>query len=707
MLSARIRNLLPVLLLLAPAAPGAVISNVLLNAGFESGSGTTNASWSAGGSVYRLPNHVRSGTYAVKLFGNWSSPGDWNYSYILQQFPAASGQSWEGAAWGMNPPDDLMKNENFAATRIEFIDEAGNVIGGANSTAQILAATPSNQWQECRVRVQAPLNTVGVRFSMVFGQGPSQAGGSAWFDDCEFGLSTVTDQVTFVGKPWMIINGNAYPGPNNFATNCIWVDTNGWLHLAIRPVDGKWSSAEMGGWESYGYGEYRWQLDTRVDLLDPVTVLGLFPYEPTKGDNWNEIDFEFTRAFEGMAQSNLQFAIQPWYDTGNLHQVVLALTNAESTYRMMWTPGDIHFLTWRGWGTAPTSAADVVGEWTYAGPDVHVHSNEVVYMNYYLWQTNAPTDTQHLEVVVRDFSFTPFSGEYLRDEFDDNAQSNIWDLTGLWGVWPVIQETNGGLRVSPGDDWQTAGYITTNAIHWNDRKESFVFDARLGTVSVESARSGEDVRTVLSLSSEEVNGWLATNSLVLYGEYDSGGDELTFSLLTKTNLPNADGGERFNGILTNVSSYLSATGGIDMNIILGQGRYHLCFADRDGRPLPVTTNSGATEGLHDLGGDPHAMYWLVGAMNVTNARGTVVWDRTQVGVDLPAGVPDVSPVAAGSQAMQLSWTSFFARTYAVERSTNLVAGFTPVVSNITATPPANFFTDHLDAAMGFYRLGAK
>jgi hypothetical protein len=55
------------------------------------------------------------------------------------------------------------------------------------------------------------------------------------------------------------------------------------------------------------------------------------------------------------------------------------------------------------------------------------------------------------------------------------------------------------------------------------------------------------------------------------------------------------------------------------------------------------------------------------------------------------GVTSASNAAAGGTVVR--WQSASNKTYALHRSTNLATGFSVVVSNLTANPPLNVYTD--------------
>lgn len=692
------------LALSAATLDAAIVSDVLGNPGFESGNTTTSAVWSSFNNVYRMPNHVRSGSYATKMFGNWGPPGEYNGTSIEQVFPAEPGQTWEGSGWVSSWSDDPIAGGNRAQISILFLDGSSNAIWSVYSAERMDTNKALNTWHPLSVRSTAPVNTKYVRFAAFFLQPPDFPAGSAWFDDCAFGLSTISSRLWFADHEWDVQESEMTPANNLWSTNCAWVDPTGHLHLAIREFDGKWYCAMINSRESFGYGTYEWRLASRIDLLEHGTMLGLFTYEATKGDTWNEIDFEYSRSAAGMAVSNLQFAIQPWYHDGNLCRTPMTQKVAETSHRFLWTPGDIRFISWSGHGDVASPTNDIFATWTYKAPDVPVHSNEIVYMNFYLLFTNKPAGTQNLEVVVTDFRFTPFDGVLLTDDFEDGARSNAWQLNGFYA--PLIEEANGVLRVGPDGDWQTAGYITGDTLNWNNRDAQFVFSAMLKTVSVTTAQAGYDVRAVLSLASAPENAWIVTNSCVLHGYYDSESDRMALAFAAKTGISNENGATLFSGTVANASAYFGA-GGMELGYELGRGRYRLILRDAAGESLNVSTNEGAADGSHHLGEELRNAYWLVGAMNDNAGRGVVEWESVAAGVDLPVRETPVFTPSRGPGGIAMAWTSFFARSYTVMSRTNLVTGSWVAEPALRARPPVNTYTGAPDADARFYRVETR
>src|SRR4051812_19512341 len=118
--------------------------------------------------------------------------------------------------------------------------------------------------------------------------------------------------LAFSGYSWVVkaSSGKVGPGPNYFSSsaNNVWVDNLGRLHLRITKQGSRWFCAEVVSQASFGYGTYRWYLDSPVDNLDPNVVLGLFTWSDLPDYANREIDIEFSRW--GAARNlNAQFVV--------------------------------------------------------------------------------------------------------------------------------------------------------------------------------------------------------------------------------------------------------------------------------------------------------------------------------------------------------------------------------------------------------------
>ena len=224
---------------------------------------------------------------------------------------------------------------------------------------------------------------------------------------------------------------------------------------------------------------------------------------------------------------------------------------------------------------------------------------------------------------------------------------------------------------------------------------------------MDEARSGDDIAGILSFCSENGNAWMATNAFTLESLYDSSNDTLTLLFFTKDLLPETWGHTNFAGTVTNASRYFSA-GGIDLRLKLNKDAYGLAVCGTNGLPISMNIDSGSLTGRHNLSWRLDHGYWEIGAWNYDPARGSVLWDRTEIRVDPPPEVPFTIDVQATGELASLSWSGAFYRAYSVMKSTNLVQGFSPYATNIYSLPSLNLFTDALGSAGAvFYRIGSS
>lgn len=159
---------------------------MLVNGGFESGTGGAADGWIQFNNAYRTsttdtasPITAHSGAYAMKLFGNWGGP--WNAAGALQIFAAAPGEIWDVQGYGLNWSSDKLLGQNFGLLKLSWRDAADQEIGGVESQ-HITSSTPVDQWQFLQATGAAPAGTTGVQVFALFLQ-PNFEGGSAWFDD--------------------------------------------------------------------------------------------------------------------------------------------------------------------------------------------------------------------------------------------------------------------------------------------------------------------------------------------------------------------------------------------------------------------------------------------------------------------------------------------------------------------------------------------
>jgi hypothetical protein len=193
------------------------------------------------------------------------------------------------------------------------------------------------------------------------------------------------------------------PGPNIFndRDSMVWTDAQDRLHMRIAKTGSKWHCSEVICRVAKGYGRYSFKLSSRVDLLDPGIIAGIFtwddgaPFSADPDPYYREIDFEFSR-WGVPGNQNSQYVIQPWNVGGNLHR-----------FNMMQTSSDIseHSFTWTSDSVAFTSRwGDEEHRWTFSAKDRIPHPGEAALrINFHLLNGLPPSGAKGGELILDDY----------------------------------------------------------------------------------------------------------------------------------------------------------------------------------------------------------------------------------------------------------------------------------------------------------------
>jgi hypothetical protein len=212
------------------------------------------------------------------------------------------------------------------------------------------------------------------------------------------------DKVTWSGLTWSIKTSRSAvgPGPNVFDKANVSVDGDGHLRLRIaKNAAGRWTCAEVIGPTSHGYGTYTFDIASPVNAFDPNVVLGLFTWSDRAQQAHREIDIEFARWGNAGDPTNAQFVVQPWDALNHMYRFV-APTTTNTRHTFEWRPGQVTWNSYELGGTTPVLRAS----YSYSGADVPSSKDERVRLNLWLFQGQAPTDGQPVEVIVKRFDFT-------------------------------------------------------------------------------------------------------------------------------------------------------------------------------------------------------------------------------------------------------------------------------------------------------------
>lgn len=221
--------------------------------------------------------------------------------------------------------------------------------------------------------------------------------------------ATMERHISFSGYDWRVKNSDALigPGPNLFSdsTRNVWVDDTGRLHLRIEKRAGRWYSAEVISSASFGYGTYRWYLDSAVDNLDPNVVLGLFTWNDDPAYNHRELDIEFAR-WGNAAYANGQYTVQPYNVPGNQVTFNEPSGAAQTTHSLVWGASSAAFSSVRGFDPATTDPKQLIASKTFTS-GVPQAGGENARMNLWLFEGRVPTNRQDVEIVIKRFERLP------------------------------------------------------------------------------------------------------------------------------------------------------------------------------------------------------------------------------------------------------------------------------------------------------------
>lgn len=423
------------LALLLPLADGGTTASaqcMLANPSFEIAgqSGAVFGGWNQFGPVGSVTTALHGAT-AARVSG--PNTGGWDMAGFWQAQTSAAGDRWTAEGFVRVPSSSPLAGQSRALVNVEWRDSGGGLISYESHDVATAATVRDTFLAFSFTTAAAPAGTAKAR--LVFGvlQAPGDPQRQAYFDRLTFEKQTTPslDQtqwddfpsgrtVSFSDRTWRVKGTGYYgPGPNMFsnATDAVWVDGDGRLHLTIQKVGATWYSTEVALVEPLGYGDYVFTTRGRLDTFDVNTVFGLFVweygpcYDPAYlwWNPYNETDIEFSRW--GVAGGpNAQYVTQPWDWGGNRNQFSMSFAEGEVTsHAFRWLPNRIEYRSWRG-GTFDEATSVQVRAWTYTGPHIPRPDRPRVHLN--LWYNGtAPLVAQ--EAVLDRFLFSPWPAAVL------------------------------------------------------------------------------------------------------------------------------------------------------------------------------------------------------------------------------------------------------------------------------------------------------
>lgn len=216
-------------------------------------------------------------------------------------------------------------------------------------------------------------------------------------------------KISFSGYTWNVTaaKDTQGPGPNYWNNNNVWVDDNGWLHLKIakNPLTHRWECAEISSQKKFGLGTYQWQVEGRIDSLDKNVVLGLFNYSGNNGHD--EMDIEFAR-WGNAAWPNLNYTLWPAAGDTTISSYTKEISmnhGNNSTQQFTRTVDKVIFKSFYGFRF---NDQDLFGAKTFSAPAASISTLDMpVMMNLWLFKGMQPSHDRKVEIVIRNFKFSP------------------------------------------------------------------------------------------------------------------------------------------------------------------------------------------------------------------------------------------------------------------------------------------------------------
>jgi hypothetical protein len=176
------------------------------------------------------------------------------------------------------------------------------------------------------------------------------------------------------------------------------------LHLKIRKIGNTWYSAEIVSQQSFGYGDFSFDVASNVEQYDQNVVAGLFTYL----NDYHEIDTEFSRWGDPSAVA-AQYVVQKSSDSqpSSFHRFAPNLNGDYSTHRFTWRPGTVDFESYYGIYSILPDPGNLMQRWSYSGANVPTADAglEKIDLNFWLMSGLAPTNGQEAELVIKAVHF--------------------------------------------------------------------------------------------------------------------------------------------------------------------------------------------------------------------------------------------------------------------------------------------------------------
>ena len=238
--------------------------------------------------------------------------------------------------------------------------------------------------------------------------------------DDNFIVNKGGNSIVFGGITWDISNAQKTPAPGyNYkfdgylngsnVYSMVSKDSQGNLHIKIQKIGNSWYCPELTSRYHYGYGEYRYYVNSNLNF-DQNVVAGLFNYE----NDTREIDLEFHHwveqpqcsAFEGnyiiQQPTKLCANLTPSPEQVNWYNFETP-SDPLTTHKYTWSNGSVHFQSYKGNTPTLENQQNAIAEWTSTchGYWVPEPGASFVVMNLWMMAPKPSDNSTTVELIIK------------------------------------------------------------------------------------------------------------------------------------------------------------------------------------------------------------------------------------------------------------------------------------------------------------------
>ncbi|CAF0789806.1 unnamed protein product [Rotaria sordida] len=223
-------------------------------------------------------------------------------------------------------------------------------------------------------------------------------------------MNSAEKSIHWAGYQWFLRDDkNSGPGPNNWDSNNVWIDSNNRLHLKLRrsPTTGEWTCAELYTDVKFSFGTFQWFVEGPIDKFDTNVVFGLFTYGGVDGTN--EIDIEVAKWGRTEPEASNFFCTVYPHSLGVAKQVSsgtrISLQGTYTTHQFTWTFNNVQFQSQHGFQSSPNQNILYSYQTPVTFTSVMPYISAPLHMNLWAFQGKPPTNGQEVEIIIHDFKY--------------------------------------------------------------------------------------------------------------------------------------------------------------------------------------------------------------------------------------------------------------------------------------------------------------